>query len=93
MVVKNSAPARRASKSRKSSEPVTLVSPVAPLSGVTNGGEKPVTTPQLAAQLKCSERTIARYRSKRIIPFWRVTAKRIMYRVSDVEACLALRNI
>jgi DNA-binding transcriptional MerR regulator len=51
--------------------------------------ERPVTTAQLAAHLQVSARTIARYREQRLIPFWRLNARRIMYRLSDVERVLA----
>jgi hypothetical protein len=82
MVVKNSAQARRAELSELS-EPVAFVSPV------PNGVEKPITTAQLAAHLSCSTRTIASYRSQRLIPYWRLNARRILYRLSDVERALA----
>jgi hypothetical protein len=85
MVVKNSAQTRRA-KSRKSSEPVPLVSPI------FNGIERPVTTAEVARHLRVTERTIASYREKRIIPFWRINPRRILYRLSDVERCLSLKN-
>jgi helix-turn-helix protein len=77
--------ARRA-KSRQSSEAVTLVSPI------SNGVEKPITTAELAAHLRVTTRTIASYRERRIIPFWRINARRILYRLSDVERCLSLKN-
>jgi helix-turn-helix protein len=86
-MLKNSAQARRASKSRnKSPEPVPLVSPI------FNGIEKPITTAEVASRLKVTERTIATYRQKRIIPFMRVTARRILYRWSDIERVLSLKN-
>jgi hypothetical protein len=84
-MVKNSAQARRA-KSCTSSEPVTLVSPI------FNGIEKPITTSELAQHLRVTTRTIAAYRARRIIPFWRLNARRILYRLSDVERCLSLKN-
>jgi Helix-turn-helix domain len=80
---KNSAQARGAN-SRESSQAVTL-----PING---GIEQPVTTEQLAAHLQVTTRTIASYRAKRIIPFWRLNARRILYRISDVERCLSLMN-
>jgi hypothetical protein len=79
------APARRA-KSRTSSEPVAFGSPV------SNGIERPVTTRQLAAHLQVTTRTIASYREQRLIPFWRLNARRILYRLSDVECALAGNN-
>ncbi len=82
---KNSAQARRA-KSRASSEPVAFVSPI------FNGVERPITTAELARHLRVSTRTIASYREKRLIPFWRLNARRILYRLSDVERCLSLKN-
>ena len=84
-MVKNSVQARRA-KSCESSEPVTLVAPI------FNGIERPVTTAQLAAYLQVTTRTIANYRDQRLIPFWRINARRILYRLSDVERCLSLKN-
>jgi hypothetical protein len=88
---KNSAQARRAHKSREPSQAVTH--PVSP--PILNGApaERPVTSKQLADHLGCTTRTLANYRRDRIIPYWKVTQRRIMYRISDVEACLALRNI
>jgi hypothetical protein len=82
-MVKNSAHPLRA-KSRESSQAVTLASPI------VAGIERPVTTAQLAAHLQVSTRTIAAYRERRIIPFWRLNARRILYRLSDVERCLSL---
>jgi hypothetical protein len=84
-MAKNSALARRASKSRESSGPGTLVSPI------SNGVERPVTTAQLADHLQVTTRTIATYRELRIIPFWRINARRILYRLSDVERSLAAK--
>jgi hypothetical protein len=82
-VVKNSAQARRASKSRESTEPFDFVSPV------FTGIERPVTTEQLAAHLQVSTRTIANYRKQRRFPYWRVNSRRILYRLTDVERALA----
>ena len=82
MVVKNSVEARPA-ESRNSSEPVAFVSPI------FNGVERPVTTSQLADHLQVSTRTIASYRAKRKIPFWRLNSRNIRYRLSDVERALA----
>jgi hypothetical protein len=55
----------------------------------TNGVEPLVTTEELASHLRCTPRTIASYRADRRIPFIRITPRRILYRVSDVEAQLA----
>ena len=77
-MAKNPVQARRP-KSRD-----TLASPIGA------GIERPVTTAQLAAHLQVSTRTIAAYRERRIIPFWRLNARRILYRLSDVERCLSL---
>jgi hypothetical protein len=74
----SSAQARRASESRTSSEPFTFV-----------GIERPVTTRQLAAHLQVSERTLATYREQRLIPFWKINARNIRYRISDVERALS----
>ena len=73
-------------KSRESSQPVTLVSPV--FAAV----ERPITTSELAVHLRCTTRTVANYREQRLIPFWRLNARRILYRLSDVERCLSLKN-
>ena len=80
--VKSKAQARRATKSRES-EPVPFVSPI------FNGIERPVTTAQLAIHLQVSTRTVASYREKRLIPFWRLNSRNIRYRLSDVERALA----
>jgi hypothetical protein len=85
-MVKNSAQARRATKSRQSSEPVPFVSPI------LNGIERPVTTEQLARYLQVSTRTIASYRERRLIPFWRLNSRNIRYRISDVERALTKNN-
>ena len=82
-MAKNSAQARRDSKSRESSEPVTLVSPI------FNSVERPLATAQLATYLQVSTRTIANYREQRLIPYWRINARNIRYRLSDVEKALA----
>jgi excisionase family DNA binding protein len=50
--------------------------------------EQPVTTKQLAEHLQLSDRTIANYRAQRRIPFWRINARCIRYRLSDVEKAL-----
>ena len=57
-MAKESALARRASKSHEPSGPVALVTPI------LNGVERPVTTAQLAAHLQVTTRTIANYRAK-----------------------------
>jgi hypothetical protein len=82
MVVKNSAQARRASKSHEASEPFTFV-----------GIERPVTTEQLAVHLQVSTRTIASYREQRLIPFWRINSRNLRYRISDVERALSRNNV
>lgn len=51
--------------------------------------EKPLTTKQLAEHLQLCDRTIANYRAQRRIPFWRINARCIRYRLSDVEKALA----
>jgi hypothetical protein len=71
---------------QKSSDPLTAVSPI------VAGVERPVTTAQLAAHLQVTTRTIANYREQRIIPFWRLNARRILYRLCDVERVLSLNN-
>ena len=55
----------------------------------SNGAEKPVTSAQLAEHLQVTTRTLATYRAQRRIPFWRINARNIRYRVSDVERALA----
>ena len=85
-MVKNSALARRASKSRASDEPVF----VPPIWATV---EQPVTTEQLAAHLQVSTRTIAAYREQRLIPFWRINARCLRYRISDVERALSRNNV
>jgi hypothetical protein len=56
---------------------------------ITNGAEKPVTTRQLAGHLQITPRTLATYRAKGRIPFWKINARNIRYRISDVEAALS----
>jgi hypothetical protein len=56
---------------------------------ITNGTERPVTTAQLAQYLQVTTRTIATYRAKRLIPFWRINSRNMRYRISDVERALA----
>ena len=62
---------------------------VAPL---LNTVERPITSKELAQHLRVTTRTIASYRQRRIIPFWRLNARRILYRISDVERTLARNN-
>jgi excisionase family DNA binding protein len=50
--------------------------------------EQPLTTAQLAEHLQITTRTLATYRAQRRIPFWRINARNIRYRLSDVEAAL-----
>ena len=54
--------------------------------------EQPITTRQLAQHLQLTDRTIATYRAKRLIPFWRLNSRNIRYRLSDVEKALAKNN-
>jgi hypothetical protein len=82
-MAKISAQARRASKSRESSEPFAVVLPV--FAAI----ERPVTTEQLAAHLQVTTRTIATYREQRLIPYWRINSRNIRYRISDVERALS----
>lgn len=51
--------------------------------------EQPITTRQLAEHLQVTDRTIATYRAKRLIPYWRLNSRNIRYRLSDVERALA----
>jgi Helix-turn-helix domain len=78
--------ARRASKSRTSSEPVF----VPPIWATV---EQPVTTQQLAAHLQVSVRTLATYREQRLIPYWRINSRNLRYRISDVERALSRNNV
>jgi hypothetical protein len=87
-MVKNSAQARRASKSRHDSE--SAPPPLIVLPTILNGVERPVTTAQLAAHLQVTTRTIANYREQRLIPYWRINSRNIRYRLSDVEKALAI---
>ena len=74
----NSEQPRRSYKPRKPPLPISA--------------EQPVTTQQLADHLQVTTRTIANYRWRRIIPYWRINQRRIMYRLSDVERALAANN-
>jgi len=78
---------RRAGKSRTLSDEPFVLSPT-----IINGIERPITTAQLASHLQLSERTIATYRQRRLIPFWRLNARNIRYRLSDVERALENLN-
>jgi excisionase family DNA binding protein len=55
----------------------------------SNGAEKPLTSAQLAEHLSVTTRTIANYRAQGRIPFWRINARNIRYRLSDVERALS----
>jgi hypothetical protein len=57
---------------------------------ITNGIEQPVTTDQLSRHLQVTTRTLAAWRAERRIPFWRINARCIRYRLSDVERALAM---
>jgi hypothetical protein len=61
-------------------------------STIINGREQPLTTAQLASHLQLTSRTIATYRQRRLIPFWRINARNIRYRLSDVERALENLN-
>jgi hypothetical protein len=74
------------SKSRNTSDPGLIPSPI------VSPVERPITTQQLAAHLQVTTRTIASYRDQKLIPFWRINARRILYRLSDVERSLARDN-
>lgn len=66
--------------------------PQAPITAsplITSGTEKPLTSAQLAEHLQITTRTLATYRAQRRIPFWRLNARNIRYRLSDVEQALA----
>jgi predicted site-specific integrase-resolvase len=56
---------------------------------ITNGAEKPLTSAQLAEHLQITTRTLAAYRKAHRIPFWRINARNVRYRLSDVEKALA----
>ena len=49
-------------------------------------------TKQLAKYLGVTTRTIAAYREKGLIPFWKVNARLIRYELSAVEAALGKPN-
>jgi hypothetical protein len=53
------------------------------------GHEQPITTSQLALHLQVTTRTLATYRAKQLIPFWKINARNFRYRLSDVEKALA----
>jgi hypothetical protein len=87
-MVKTSAQARRAkSKSHYSVGGAPLVAPM------LNTVERPITTEELAQHLRVTTRTIATYRAQRLIPFMRLNARRILYRLSAVEAALNRNNV
>jgi len=50
--------------------------------------EWPISTKQLASYLSVTPRTIAAYREKGLIPFWKVNARLIRYDLAAVEAAL-----
>jgi len=80
-MVKNSAQAKRYNTGG-----APLVAPM------FNAVERPITSKELAQHLRVTTRTIASYREQRLIPFWRLNARRILYRLSDVERALAGNN-
>ena len=69
---------------RMKSERPFVVSPA-----ILSAVEQPITTRQLAEHLQVTDRTIATYRAKRLIPYWRLNSRNIRYRLSDVERALA----
>jgi hypothetical protein len=54
--------------------------------------ESPVSTKQLSTYMGVTTRTIAAYREKGLIPFWKVNARLIRYELSAVEAALGKPN-
>jgi len=73
-----------------SAKPRSYYTPRKPLEPIT--AERPVTTQQLADHLLITTRTLAKYRQQRLIPFWRINPRRILYRLSDVERALAAKD-
>ena len=71
----------------KETDETVVVSPA-----ILSAVEQPITTRQLAQHLQLTDRTIATYRAKRLIPFWRLNSRNIRYRLSDVERALAKNN-
>ncbi len=57
--------------------------------GIVNGLEVPVTTEQLAKHLQVTSRTLATYRAKGMIPYWKLNPRQFRYRISAVEMALA----
>lgn len=55
----------------------------------SNGAEKPLTSAQLADHLQITTRTLASYRKAGRIPYWKLNARNMRYRLSDVEKALA----
>ena len=49
---------------------------------------QPINTPQLAEYFQVDDRTVANWRKKKIIPFWRIGKRCIRYRLPDVIAAL-----
>jgi len=76
-----SARTRRAKTNAPNSEPVPIVIPVI-------NGERPVTSAQIADHFQITTRTLADWRAKRKIPYWRINSRNFRYRVSDVEKAL-----
>jgi len=72
--------------SRKKSAAATIEPFVPPLFAAV---EQPVTTRQLAKHLQVTVRTVAEWRARRRIPFWKINSRNIRYRISDVERVLS----
>jgi FixJ family two-component response regulator len=60
-----------------------------PLSEILDG--QPLITPQIAEYLQVSERTVANYRAEGM-PHIKITARRCLYRRSDVDKWLAKKK-
>jgi hypothetical protein len=67
----------------------TIAPPWVIPSAITNGIEVPVTSAQLAEHLQITTRTLATYRAKGLVPFWKLNARNFRYRISTVESALS----
>jgi hypothetical protein len=78
---------KRKNHEKKPSTIAPLLPVISPV--ITNGIERPVNSRQMAEHLQITTRTLANYRAKGRIPFWKLNARNFRYRISAVEMALA----
>jgi hypothetical protein len=60
------------------------------LPAITSGVDQPVTSAQLARHLQVTPRTLASWRAQGKIPYWKINARNLRYRIRDVEIALSM---